>query len=117
MSNTLLKGGDMSFEELIEGIKYGVYAKGSRGGQVDTAKGTFQFSAQEAYLIENGEITKTLRDVSLGGETLKILMNIDGVGKDERLGSPGYCGKNGQIVPVGDGGPHIRIKEGIVGGG
>lgn len=116
MSNTLLEAGDFSFEELIEDIKFGVYVKGTRGGQVDTAKGSFQFSAQEAYLIEHGKLTKLLRDVALSGLTLETLKSIDAVGKDAKLGEPGFCGK-GQIVPVGNGGPHVRIKQAVVGGG
>jgi TldD protein len=114
MSNTFIEKGDLSFQEILEDIDYGIYAKGTRGGQVDTAKGSFQFSAQEAFLIEKGEITSPLRDVSLSGKTLQTLMNIDAVGKDLALGDPGFCGK-GQLVPVGDGGPHIRIKETVVG--
>ena len=116
MSNTIIEGGDMSFEELTEDIDYGVYVKGTRGGQVDTVRGSFQFSAQQAFLIEKGEITIPLRDVSLSGMTLETLRNIDAVGNDARLGDPGFCGK-GQLVPVGDGGPHIRIRNAVVGGG
>ena len=116
MSNTMIVGRDLSFEELVEDIQYGVYAKGTKGGQVDTVRGSFQFSAQQAFLIEKGEITIQLRDVSLSGMTLEIMKNIDGVGKDEKLGDPGFCGK-GQMVPVGDGGPHIRIRNVVVGGG
>jgi TldD protein len=116
MSNTMITAGDLSFEELIEPIEYGVYAKGTRGGQVDTVRGSFQFSAQQAFLIEKGELTVRLRDVSLSGMTMEIMRNIGGVGKDERLGDPGFCGK-GQMVPVGDGGPHLRIRNAVVGGG
>ncbi|MDI6916237.1 MAG: TldD/PmbA family protein [Thermoplasmatales archaeon] len=116
MSNTMMDKGSCSFEELIEDIKYGIYAKNTRGGQVDPAKGSFQFSAQEAFLIEKGEITKPLKDLSLSGLTLETLKNIDAVGNDTRFGEPGFCGK-GQLVPVGDGGPHIRIKEVLIGGG
>jgi TldD protein len=115
MSNTFMGGGDQKLEELLEGIKLGVYAKGSRGGQVDTAKGTFQFNAQEAFLIENGKITVPLRDLSLSGETLKMLSDVVGLANDSRVGDPGYCGK-GQWVPVGDGGPHMRISQAVVGG-
>ncbi len=115
MSNTFFEKGDRDFKELLEGVKLGVYAKGTRGGQVNTAQGFFQFNAQESYLIENGEITKPLRDVSLSGRTLDILKLIDGVGKDEDLTGVGICGK-GQMVPVGDGGPHIRIARCVVGG-
>jgi len=116
MSNTMIESGTFSLEELMEDIDYGVYAKGTRGGQVDTVRGSFQFSAQQAFLIEKGEITFPLRDVSLSGMTLETMMSIDGVGKDAELGDPGFCGK-GQMVPVGDGGPHIRIKNAVIGGG
>jgi len=116
MSNTMIEKGEHSFDELIEDIKYGIYAKGTRGGQVDPAKGSFQFSAQEAFLIEKGEITKPLKDLSLSGLTLETLKNIDAVGKDVKFGDPGFCGK-GQLVPVGDGGPHIKIKNVLIGGG
>ncbi|HDD60385.1 MAG: TldD/PmbA family protein [Thermoplasmata archaeon] len=115
MSNTILLGGEHTFEELIEDIKLGIYAKGTRGGQVDPARGTFQFNAQEAYLVEKGEITKPLKDVSLSGSILETLKLIDALEKESRLGSPGFCGK-GQLVPVGDGGPHMRIKKIYVGG-
>lgn len=115
MSNTYIDRGDAAFKEMMEGIKLGVYAKDSRGGQVNTSQGLFQFNAQEAYLIENGEITKPLRDVSLSGNTLDILKLIDMVGNDLVLGHPGICGK-GQTAPVSDGGPHIRISKCIVGG-
>lgn len=115
MSNTYIQPGDYSKEELFEDIKYGVYLLGSRGGQVDTAKGTFQFNAKEAYLIEKGEITTPLLDVSLSGYTLEVLSNVDAIGKDFDLW-PGFCGKGGQAVPAGTGGPHIRIKNAIVGG-
>ena len=101
-------------DELMEDIEYGVYACGSRGGQVDTGRGSFQFAAQEAYLIENGEITTPLRDVSVSGLTLQILNDVDGLTKDAKLASPGFCGK-GQTVPVGDGGPIMRIREALVG--
>jgi len=116
MGNTMIQSGDHGFDELFEGIARGIYAKGTRGGQVDPAKGSFQFSAQEAFLIENGEITVPLRDVSISGSILEVLKNIDACGNDQRLGSPGFCGK-GQLVPVGDGGPHIRILDVTVGGG
>lgn len=115
MSNTFIEAGDAGFSEMIEGVKSGVYVKGSRGGQVNTAQGFFQFNAQESYLVENGEITRPLRDVSLSGRTLDILKLIDMVGKDRTLGHPGFCGK-GQWVPVGDGGPHVRISQCVVGG-
>ena len=116
MTNTYIAPGDWFFDEMLEEIKYGVYVSGSRGGQVDTALGTFQFNAQYACLIENGKLTKPLLDVSLSGFTLETLKNIDAVGKDFQLVGVGFCGKNGQEVPVSDGGPHVRIRGVVVGG-
>ena len=115
MSNTLIHGGTHAdLDELVEDLDYGVYACGSRGGQVDTGRGSFQFAAQEAWLIENGEITRPLKDVSVSGLTLQILKNVDGLTKESKLAAPGFCGK-GQTVPVGDGGPIMRISEALVG--
>ena len=115
MSNTLIHGGTHAdLDELVEDLDYGVYACGSRGGQVDTGRGSFQFAAQEAWLIENGEITTPLKDVSVSGLTLEILKNVDGLTKESKLAAPGFCGK-GQTVPVGDGGPIMRISEALVG--
>jgi TldD protein len=117
MSNTMMGPGDMSLEELIEGIKYGVLAKGTRGGTVDTEKGTFQFSASEAHLIERGEMTAVLRDVSFTGDVLGTLRDVEGMTKETVLGQPGFCGKGDmQIVPVGDGGPFVRFKSVMIGG-
>jgi TldD protein len=115
MSNTYLERGDRSFEELLEGVREGIYLSGTRGGQVDTAKGTFQFGAQEAFAIEGGGLGRPLRDVALMGSILDTLRSVDAVGNDFVAGGPGFCGK-GQVVPVGDGGPHVRIVDAPVGG-
>ena len=115
MSNTVIKGGSFrDLDELIEDVEFGIYACGSRGGQVDTGRGSFQFAAQEAWLIESGSLTRPVKDVSVSGMTLEILKNVDGLTKDSKLAAPGFCGK-GQTVPVGDGGPLMRISEALVG--
>jgi TldD protein len=117
MSNTYVGPGDYSFEELIEDIDAGVYVKGTRGGEVDTTVGSFQFSAQEGFMIEKGQVTKPLIDVSLSGLTLETLKNIDAVGKDFSMTGIGFCGKGDQLnLPVGNGGPTVRIRNVVLGG-
>ncbi len=113
MRNTFMSPRDHSFEELIEGIKKGYYFKSFRGGQANL-DGTFQVGIQEAYEIVNGEIGEPVRDASISGNTLETLFKVDAVGKDFELSS-GRCGK-GQTAFIGDGGPHIRLKEVTVGG-
>ena len=104
---------DQSFEELIENVKQGYYFKSFRGGQANL-DGTFQVGIQEGYEIINGEIGAAVRDASISGNTLETLHEVDAVGKDFTL-DPGRCGK-GQIAFICDGGPHIRVKEVVVGG-
>lgn len=114
MSNTYLDSGEYRFEELLEIARNGVYLIGSRGGETNPATGYFQFNAQYGYIIRNGEIGEMIRDVSLSGNTLEILRDVK-IGKDLKF-DPGFCGKEGQLVPVSDGSPPILIKA-LVGGG
>jgi TldD protein len=111
--NTYLTKGDHSFEELLEGIKFGYYIKNYRGGQANL-DGTFQVGVQEAYEIVNGEVGAPVRNVSFSGNTLETLHSVDAVGKDFEL-NVGVCGK-GQAAFVGAGGPHTRVKEVLIGG-
>lgn len=115
MSNTYIALRGHSLEEIFEDIDYGIYVKGSMGGQVDTAKGTFQFAAEEAFLIEKDQVSTPLLNVSLSGLTLETLLNIDAVGKEIQFHS-GSCGKEDQLIPAGDGSPHIRIRNVVFGG-
>ncbi len=113
MRNTYMEPKDHSFEELLEDIKFGYYLKSFRGGQANL-DGTFQVGIQEAYEIVKGELGETVRNVSISGNTLETLLKVDAVGKDFELW-PGRCGK-GQTAFVCDGGPHVRVKEMLVGG-
>jgi TldD protein len=115
MSNTFIESGDAMVHEIFEECRYGIFLKGSRGGQVDPGRGIFQFNAEYGYIIENGECTRMVRDASLSGEILTTLLGICLCGNDRKM-SPGYCGKGGQSVPVSDGAPHILLRDAVVGG-
>ncbi len=115
MSVTYIEPRDASFEELID-IPRGLYVVGAFGGQTELEM--FTFSSMKAYLIENGKITKMVRDVILSGNVFETLKNIDRIGNDLQLfGGLGGCGKGGQSpLPVSDGSPHIRVKNVVIGG-
>lgn len=115
MSNTYIANGDWKLDEIFEELGSGVYLLGSRGGQVNTAEGVFQFNAKHGYLVENGEKTRLLRDASLSGKIMEILKDVKAVGNDLKFNS-GRCGKGGQLVPVSDGSPHLLIAKATVGG-
>ncbi len=113
MRNTYMAPRDHTLEELFEGVKSGYFFKSFRGGQANL-DGTFQVGIQEGYEIVNGEIGAPVRDASISGNTLETLLKVDAVGKDFAIDS-GRCGK-GQTAFIGDGGPHIRINEVVIGG-
>jgi TldD protein len=116
MSNTYISPGDWAFEEIIEDTRRGIYAKGSIYGYVNSAKGQFMFKPEEAYMIENGEVTSLLREAAISGLILEVLTNIDALGDDLMIRDPGSCGKSLQSARVDDGGPHTRVQEMVFGG-
>ncbi len=116
MSNTFFEKGDQSREELLAPIKRGVFIEGMKGGVTEPSTGFFQFASECGRLIENGELTKPLRDVTVVGNIVDTLRLVEACGRTWRAGTPGTCCKAGQGVPVSDGGPHIRIKKMLVGG-
>ena len=84
---------------------------------MDITNGKFVFSATEAYLIENGTITRPVKGATLIGNGPDALTRVSMVGNDLALDEGiGTCGKDGQSVPVGVGLPTIRIDGMTVGG-
>jgi TldD protein len=117
MTNTFMLSGESEPEEIIASVSSGLYAVSFGGGQVDITNGKFVFSANEAYLIENGKITHPVKGASLIGNGPDVLTRVAMVGNDLELDTGvGTCGKNGQSVPVGVGLPTLRVNQMTVGG-
>jgi TldD protein len=117
MTNTYLAPGDATPEEIVAGVPRGLYCRQFGGGQVDISNGNFVFEISEAYLIEEGEITRPVKGAMLIGVGPEALKNVSQVGCDASH-DPGLgtCGKDGQSVPVGVGLPTVRIDNLTVGG-
>lgn len=117
MTNTYMLAGPHNPEEIIRSVDKGLYSPNFGGGQVDITSGKFVFSANEAYLIENGKLTTPVKGAMLIGDGPEVLSRISMVGNDLELDSGvGTCGKDGQSVPVGVGQPTLLIDELTVGG-
>jgi len=116
MSNTFIEPGTMSFEELIKDIDHGVYLKAGQWGYVYCERGQYTCSAGEAYMIRNGQVAEHLRDVCISGLTLETLAKADAVSSDFEMKMAGMCGKSGQGMHVNAGGPHVRVRDIVVGG-
>jgi TldD protein len=117
MTNTIMLAGDKAPEEIIASVPNGLYAVNFGGGQVDITSGKFVFSAAEAYLIENGRISRPVKGATLIGNGPDVLTRVSMIGNDLALDpGVGTCGKEGQSVPVGVGQPTLRIDGLTVGG-
>ena len=117
MTNTYMLAGDSAPEEILRSVKRGLYAAQFGGGQVDITNGKFVFTASEAYWIEDGRITRPVRNATLIGDGPTVLRHVSMVGNDLALDEGiGTCGKDGQSVPVGVGIPTIKIDRLTVGG-
>jgi TldD protein len=115
MTNTWIERGQTPVEDLFQDIKEGVYARNWLGGMTNGEM--FTFSAGEAWMIRNGKIAEQVRDVTLSGNVFKTLGNIEAIGNDFYWDESGGCGKGGQSgLPVGCGGPSLRIRNVVVGG-
>ena len=117
MTNTCMVNGARDPQEIIRSVKKGLYAANFGGGQVDITSGKFVFSAAEAYLIENGKVTRPVKGATLIGNGPDVLTRVSMIGNDMALDpGVGTCGKEGQSVPVGVGQPTLRIDGLTVGG-
>ena len=104
-------------EEIIAGLKRGLYATNFGGGQVDITSGKFVFSASEAFWVENGKIQYPVKGATLIGNGPEAMTRVSMIGNDMQLDTGvGVCGKEGQSVPVGVGQPTLRIDRLTVGG-
>lgn len=116
MRTTCIAPGEASLEDMLAGVKLGLYAKGSYGGETNGEM--FTFSADEGYMIRDGKLAELVRDVNLTGNVFTTLGNIDMVGKDfTTRESAGGCGKGGQVpLPTSEWAPHMRIQNVLIGG-
>ena len=117
MTNTFMLAGESEPGDIIRSVKRGLYAVSFGGGQVDITSGKFVFSASEAYVIEDGQVTRPVKGATLIGNGPDVLTRVTMVGSDLKLDEGvGTCGKDGQSVPVGVGLPTIKIDGLTVGG-
>jgi TldD protein len=115
MTNTWIERGKTPVADLFTDIKEGVYARNWLGGMTNGEM--FTFSAGEAWMIRNGEIAEPVKDVTLSGNVFQTLADIEAIGDDFYWDESGGCGKGGQNgLPVGCGGPSLRIRDVVVGG-
>jgi TldD protein len=117
MRNTYMLPGPHKKDEIISSVKNGLYAESFSNGQVLIGAGDFTFYVKSGFLIEDGQLTKPIKDVNIIGNGPEVLRNIVMVADDLSLAEGGWtCGKNGQGVPVSQGLPTVKVSKITVGG-
>ena len=114
MRNTYIAPGEYEIDDLFASIEKGIYCKKMGGGSVG-ATGQFNFAVDEAYLIENGKVTKPLKGATLIGEATEIMDKISMCSKDLGLAA-GFCGSVSGSIYVTVGQPHLKVDSITVGG-
>jgi TldD protein len=117
MRNTYMLPGPHKREEIIGSVKKGLYAESFTNGEVHIGAGDFTFYVKSGWLIEDGKLTRPVKDINIIGNGPKVLENIVMVADDLKLSEGGgTCGKDGQSAPVSMGLPTVKVSSITVGG-
>ena len=108
MTNTYMEPGTDKLEDMIAGIKDGIYVMDVSNG---TGNSTFVMNPTLCFRIRSGKVCEPVRVHMLTGNVFRTLFDVDAVGDDYELFDTYRCGKNGQVIRVSAGGPSIRVKK------
>lgn len=116
MRATYMENGNATPEDLIKSVTKGIYVDNFSNGQVQIGAGDFTFYVKSGYLIENGKLTKPIKDANIIGNGPEALADIIAVANDSTIDDSTWsCGK-GQYCPVSCGMPSVLVKNLNVGG-
>lgn len=110
MTTIYAQPGKYNLHTLMNSLEKGIIVYSLQGGQVDITTGNFTLYTEEAYLVENGVLTYKINPTIIYGEAIDSLKNIVGIGNDLKF-TKMICGKLGQFMPVGIGGPSLLVEE------
>ena len=117
MRCTYMENGPHTKEEIIASVKKGVFCEDFTNGEVRIGPGDFTFYVKSGNLIENGKLTRPIKDVNIIGNGPEVLKRVVMVGNDFEMSvGGGTCGKAGQGVPVSMGLPTVKVSAITVGG-
>ena len=121
MGNINLEPGNSTFDEIISSVKQGVYMESNRSWSIDDYRNKFQFGCEYGKLIENGKLTKTVRNPNYQAISNPFWKSLAMIGNQDTFkmyGTP-YCGKGepNQVIRVGHASPVCLFKNVAIFGG
>lgn len=113
MANINLEAGTAKLEDIISSVERGVFMIANKSWSIDDYRNKFQFGCEYAKLIENGKVTKTLKNPNYRGTTVSFWNSLKAVSENrETYGTP-YCGKGepNQVIRVGHTTPYCLFEN------
>jgi TldD protein len=112
-----MESGNLKEADIIASVKRGVYVDQFTNGEVQIGAGDFTFFVKSGYLIENGRLTRPVKDINIIGNGPEALANITMVADNAVIDNGAWtCGKEGQSCPVTCGMPSVLVGKLTVGG-
>jgi TldD protein len=114
MGTIFIEPGEATFEDLLGQLGDGLYLVEAVGGQ--TSGENFTFGAEYGFQVKNGRLGEMIRDINISGNLYQTLLHIEGIGNDLDLSQMGGCGKGQTNIRSCHGGPHILVRDVVIGG-
>lgn len=114
MGTIFIEPGTSTLDDLFLRLDNGLYLVDALGGQ--TSGENFTFGAEYGYEVKKGRLGKMIRDINISGNLYHTLQHIEGIGNDLLLSQLGGCGKGQTNIRSCHGGPHVLVRDVVVGG-
>jgi TldD protein len=115
MTNIDLLPGDRSFDDVLDGVREGVYMETNRSWSIDDKRLNFQFGTEVGRRIVHGELGELVRNPIYSGMTPEFWNSLEATGNRSTWHSWGVpnCGKGepSQLARVGHGAPVTRFRN------
>lgn len=117
MCATYMEAGNVNESDIISSVKKGIFVDSITNGEVEMGVGNFTFFVKSGYMIEDGQLTRPIKDVNIIGNGPKALADITMVANNTTVSNAlMICGKYGQSCPVTCGMPSVLVGKLTVGG-
>ncbi len=105
MANINVECGDSSLDDMIAATEKGVLMRSNKSWSIDDYRNKFQFGCEYGQLIEDGKLTKVVKNPNYRGVCTPFWNNLKMVGDASTMQVSGsfFCGKGepNQIIRVG----------------
>lgn len=120
MGNINMELGTSTLDEMVSSMEKGLVVHSNKSWSIDDYRDKFQFGCEYGQIVEDGKITKVVKNANYRGRTLDFWRNLAMVGDTLETYGTLYCGKGepSQLIRVGHASPYCLFKNiEIFGGG